>query len=325
MIQDSLFDLERSEPRWPDRPRYLLSFAYLDDEQVNLCRKYDVDLVLDSGAFTTAASGKQMDHDGYLDWLTANHDAITFAMSYDVIGDHHASAVNHDYAQERIGDVVKLVPTFHLGSPMTELDRLCRTHDLVSIGGAVAYAKDQRQLMTVFRQIHRVAAEHGTHLHALGMTGNRVIHGFPWYSVDSSGWLGAVRFPRLALAEPDGRLTQLEHGWKLTRHEQTLARRFNLNPDLMQTPGWSLKEVVGPELALERRMQVMTACGRAYMWAEAAKAAHQPDHPIRIYLSGNSGSPGGAVQMVANAHTAGPPYSVEQSLAERHNYEEQMQ
>lgn len=308
-MTEGLFDLHHGPPVWPDRPRYLLSFAYLNDDQVDLCRKYGVDLVMDSGAFTTAASGKQMDHDYYLEWLAANHDAVTFALSYDVIGDHEASRRNHEYAEDKIGDVVNMVPTFHLGSPLSEMERLCRAYDFVSVGGAVPFAKQQSHLLTVFKQIHRIAAEHGTKLHGLGMTGNRIIYGLPWWSVDSSAWLSPARFPSLPLAERDGKLVQMEHGWKLTRHEQDLCRTYGLDPSVMQTPGWSLKATVGQEVALQRRIQILRATARAYMQVEAAKTATHPDAPIRVYLSGDQGTPGGSVELIQYAWRMGSPYS----------------
>lgn len=305
-----LFEEQRVEVNsWPDRPRYLLSFAYVDDAQVDLCRKYGVDLVIDSGAFTTDASGKQMDHEAYLDWLEANADAITFALSYDVIGDYRASRVNHEIAAERLDGKVKMVPTWHLGSPFEELERMCKAYPFLSIGGAVPFAKQPRSLANAVGQAHRIAARHGAKLHGLGMTGNRIVHGFPWYSVDSSAWLGAVRFPSMPLADEHGRIVQFEHGAPLDYFARQLVAQYGGDPAIVSTPGWSLKAHVGPELALERRLWVMAACARAYMYVEAYKNVNQPHTPIKLYLSGNSGNPGGAVQMLAEAYDQGNPWT----------------
>lgn len=306
----ALFDFGPSHTEnWPDRPRYLMSFAYVDDDQVAVAVKNDVDLIVDSGAFTTAASGKEMDHDAYLDWLLANTDAIRFALSLDVIGDHKQSEANHEHGLAKVGDAIHLVPTFHLGSPMTELERLCRRNDLVSIGGAVPFARQHRHLFNTLKQIHRVAEEHGTKLHGLGMTGSSIIHGFPWASVDSSGWTTPIRFPSFPLANENGKVDAFEHGWHLSTEAKRLVTAYGGVPNVVGTPGWSLKDVVGQETALRRREWTCTATARAYMYVEAAKNAHTPETPIRIYLSGHTGNLlDGTIGLISRAHAMGNPW-----------------
>ena len=302
------FEEQRVEVNtWPDRPRYLMSYAYKKDEQVALCVKHGVDLVVDSGAFTTESSGKQMDHDAYLEWLVIHKDALTFALSYDVIGDHKASRRNHEIAEDRIGDLVRLLPTFHLGSPMEELERLCRSYDFISIGGAVPFALQVRHLNATLGHIHRVAADHGTRLHGLGMTGNRVIHKFPWWSVDSSRWTSVCRFPRIALAGQDGRIHEFRHGQELGSRERGLVHTYGGDPSIMTTPGWSLASEVGAEVALERRRWGLHSAARALMYAEAHKRSHGA--PLRIYLSGTAPLPEGAVGLILAAHEAGNPWT----------------
>ncbi len=310
-------DLFAEEPDvvWPDRPRYLMSYAYVREDMMELCRQLGVDLVVDSGAFTTASKGKVMDHEAYLDWLLVNAESITFALSYDVIGDHHASRVNHDRALERIGDAVKMVPTWHLGSPMEELARMCEAYPFVCIGGAVPFAKAPDSLYRACAEAHRIAARYGTQLHGLGMTGNRILHGLPWYSVDSSAWLSAVRFPSMPLANRDGRIMQFEHGTYLDNLSRSLVEQYGGDPAQVATPGWSLKNIIGPEVAAIRRLWVMNACARAFMYLEAYKTANQPHAPLKLYLSGDSGNPGGAVSSVVRAHRDGSPWAPTQGAS----------
>ena len=250
-----------------------------------------------------------MDHEAYLDWLLVNADAITFALSYDVIGDHEASAVNHARALERIGDAVKMVPTWHLGSPMGELERMCETYDFVCIGGAVPFAKAPDSLYRACAQAHRIAARYGTKLHGLGMTGNRILHGLPWFSVDSSAWLAACRFPSMPLANREGRIVQFEHGVYLDNLSRELVAQYGGDPAVIASKGWSLKAHVGQEVAAIRRLWVMSACARSFMYLEGYKGSHQPDAPIKVYLSGDSGNPGGAVAAVVGAHRQGSPWA----------------
>ena len=306
-----LFEEQRVEvSTWPDRPRYLMSYAYADDSQVALCKEYGVDLIVDSGAFTVANSGGVVDHDAYLDWLAGHADQISFALSLDVIGDHHTSLVNHEAAAARIGDKVHMVPAWHFGSRFADLEDLCRRYPFVCIGGAVPYAKQPHALFRVAQQAHRIAAAHGTQLHGLGMTGNRILHGLPWYSVDSSAWLAAVRFPSLPLADEHGRIHGLEHGaGYLDPASSRLVTQYGGLSAIVATPGWSLKAHVGTEVSLRRRQWVLTATARSFMYLEAHKAANQPDHPIKVYLSGMIGHPGGAVQAIYDAWLLGNPWA----------------
>lgn len=308
-----LFEDVRPSVGWPPKPRYLMSYAYVDDDQLALCQKYGVDLIMDSGAFTTKNLGREMDYDGYLSWLLEHADDVTFALSLDVIGDHEESRVNHQHALDVVGDAVKMVPTFHFGSPVPELERLCEAHDLVCIGGGAGYVKSPQLVTATLGEYHRIAARHGTRLHGLGMTGNRILLGHPWYSVDSTSWLTATRFPLLPLATREGRIYAFEHGQgRLDPVAADLVRHYGMDPDIVGQPGWSLKDTVGADLALERRLWVMKAGARSFMYVEAAKAAYQPDAPTIIYLSGNSGNPGGAVEMVHQAHEMGTPFPEEE-------------
>lgn len=309
MADDPLLPMfsEVPDALWPDRPRYLMSYAYLNEAQVDLCRAENVDLVVDSGAFTTEASGKQMNHDAYLEWLAANRDAVTFALSYDVIGDHKASRVNHEKAEDEVGDLIKMVPTFHLGSPLDEMERLCKAYDFVSVGGAVPYALQVRQLLAAVGTIHRIAAEHGTKLHGLGMTGNRVMHAFPWWSVDSSRWTSCARFPRIALAARDGRIHEFRHGQPLGRMERALVEQYGGDPGIMTTPGWSLAGTVGADAAMERRRWSLHSAARSLMQAEAHKNGVSQT-PMRVYLSGIAPVPEGTAGAIVRAHKAGSPY-----------------
>lgn len=305
----TLFDIPEVTPVWPDQPRYLMSFAYRDDSLVQVCVDRGIDLIVDSGAFTVASLGKVMDHEGYLQWVKDWKHAISFALSLDVIGDHEASAVNHQHALDVVGDDVQMVPTFHLGSPLGELERLCDVYPFVSIGGAVPFAKQPVHLAMVMRQIHRIAAEHDVKLHGLGMTGGRIVYGNPWYSVDSSSWTIPTRFPSLPLTTRDGKMTSLEHGYKLDGVERQLIRDYDGDPDVVATKGWSLKKEVGADVAIERREWVMKASARAFMYAEAYKNGMMPETPIKLYLSGNTGGvEGGAPGVIHRAWSMGSPY-----------------
>lgn len=291
---------------WPDRPRILRSYVYATDDMLIDLHAKGVDIAIDSGAFTAENSGKPIDHDAYLDWLDGHSDKVTFALSLDVIGDPWSSRVNHEKAVDKLGDKVRMVPTWHFGSSLTHLTDLCRSYDYVAIGGAVPYAKQIRQLFAAASEAHRIAADHGTMLHGLGMTGGRILFGLPWMSVDSSTWTTAVRFPTLRLAQRDGFMYGFEHSTQLDAIARSLVRQYGGDPALVAQKGWSMATVCpDKETHVIRRQWALSAGARTYMYVEHVKNQTNPHRPIRVYLAGSAPD---EIPAILTAHALGSPW-----------------
>src|SRR5690606_2000156 len=146
----------------------------------------------------------------------------------------------YDRMVDRLGDRVQIVPSWHIGSPWEELDRLCSVTDYVSVGGAVPYYRNRPALMRLLARAHRIAAEHGTRLHGLGIPANDAVHLLPWASVDSSSWAISRRRPFVYLAKRDGRMESLRFGNPLPPAHVALVRQYGGEPRPMQTPGFSM-------------------------------------------------------------------------------------
>lgn len=303
----ALFDLfpPASTWAWPDRPRILVSYAYarkMADDDFAAFDGYD--LILDSGAFTAHNSGKPIDHDAYVGWLQHAGPYARFAFALDVIGDPAASERNWLDARDRLGEVVQLVPTWHIGTPMPVFEDYCRRAPFVSVGGAVRHYRDQTYLWNVSKRLHDIARAHGTQLHGLGMTGRRIMRNLPWTSVDSSSWAIPARLPFLYLATKHGRMTSLQYGRPFPKAHLDLIRRYGGDPDGMDVEGWSLASEVGEEVAKVRKDWAVTASARAYMHVEATKPRSRPDEPFRLYLA----APPRDIGIIRAAHALGTPY-----------------
>lgn len=288
-------------PVWPDAPRYLLSYAYAD-KMTDFGAYAGADVVIDSGAFTAYNSGKAIDLDRYIDWLRGHRKAIRFGFALDVIGDHAASARNYDRMREALGTAVQVVPTWHIGSPWPELERLCREADYVSIGGAVPFFRQQTMLMRHLIRAHKVAREHGTSLHGLGLTGQDVMNRLPWASVDSSSWTMPRRMPLVYLARRDGSLATAWGGQNFDPVNVPTIRAYGGDPIAMRQDGYSLVSVAGKEVANARTAWAVTASARSYQYVEAVKRA-RTGHDFRIYFASLPGS----LEPTA-AHALGSPW-----------------
>lgn len=272
---------------WPERPRALMSYAYLRGVELPT----GIDIVIDSGAFTVASTGMRIDIDNYSAFLAERAGQFTFALALDVIRDPEASWRNYVHQRESLnGSNVTLVPTWHLGSPIAELERLCEATDLVAIGGAVG--THAVPLMRLAVEAHRVAAKRGTRFHGLGITSASVLR-LPWFSVDSSSWSFARRQPLLYLTAQGGRVRSLSRGNPLSAADTALVQSYGLNPGQVS----SRTATRGPN-GRELLNTYTVAMLRSYM--ELERWGSQP----RVYLACQPVD----IPIITTAHRLGSPY-----------------
>ena len=224
----------------------------------------NIDFLADSGAFTAYTTGKQVTIKQYATWLTLHAPLINAAMTLDVIGDPAASARNTRALQDALGSSVYIIPIFHVGSPWAELARWCADHPYVALGGGVAVAGRERAFLQWLVRAHRIAADHGTALHGLGMTKPAYVEPLPFYSTDSSYWVTSSRTGRVALFdEKYGRFKPVLLGTRQVAEDPRLAalvRSYGGDPRAVATPGFGKKSARGEAFRPEK------------LWAEQAGA-----------------------------------------------------
>lgn len=283
---------------WPDRPRLLLSYAYITEPTLNVPDTADV--LIDSGAFTAHTTGKQVNLGEYCGFLAANADKVTAAFALDVIGDATASLTNYHRMRDRLDGRVTIIPTWHVGSSWEALDELLTLTDYVAVGGMVPHYRQRAALTRVCIKAHLKARAAGVRLHGLGATGNAVRR-LPWHSVDSSSWTMPRRRPLVYVADRAGYVRSITRGnvKEATANAATL-RRYGLDPAEFATYGSSVASTVGADIARARVAAAVTASLRSYMHAEATHP-----HDTRIYLAGQPGD----VPTIRAAWLAGSPWA----------------
>lgn len=285
---------------WPDRPRLLMSYAYLAGPTLPPEARGS-DILIDSGAFTAFTSGKIIDRDEYTDYLIRNQGHFTAAFALDVIGDPDASLANYRAQLARLPDTVRLIPTWHMGSSWKYLEAMCASSDYVSIGGMVPYYRRRSLLMRNCIEAHQIARRTGTRLHGLGATGS-TIRRLPWHSVDSSSWTMPKRMPLVYVADQFGTMRSITRGNpnEARQHAATL-RRYGLNPTEFATYGSSTAARAGSTEARRRTRAATVASARSYYWSEAANPSG-----MMIYLA--SAPSADSLKLLREAWDAGPPY-----------------
>lgn len=153
----------------------------------------DIDLFLDSGAFTAFTQGKEIDIDKYIAFIKRNKDYINVYATLDVIGDFEGTYENTLYMES---EGLKPLPVFHFKSPLKELRKMVEKYDYLALGGLVPIAKSRKKLRkwldTCFSIIKNKAKVHGFGVNALWAWKR-----YPFYSVDATSWLMGGKFRRM--------------------------------------------------------------------------------------------------------------------------------
>lgn len=201
-----------------------------------------VDLFIDSGAFSAWSSGHEVNISEYAEWLIQHKGVINFAAGLDVIGDPVATMNNLKTLSDLVGDKVKIVPTFHVGTPWKVLDSLVSGFDYIALGGVVSLRlKDHDPLMPWLVTAHRVLKEAGAVAHGFGITKPPLPHVLPWYSVDSAYWQQAAISGGFTLW--DGKASTMRRvvaGRRLGLRARELVREYDGDPDAFQREGFGL-------------------------------------------------------------------------------------
>lgn len=258
----------------------LLSYHYFGDRPIeDTCGDWRPLLFADSGAFSAATQGAEIDLDAYAAWLDANRERIDVACTLDVIGDADATAEN----TRRLEDHGHLVmPVFHVGEPWEWLHRWCESYKYVGIGGMVPHAKTPEKLLRWVVQAMTIAQPYGTVFHGLGLTSFPALRQLPLFSVDSSAWSAFKRFGNLVLWDPMRGWTSIEIGSeKAIRANTDLLRAYGLTPSLMTASGYG-RLLDRADVAAYRAERELMGEASVRSWARFHDWWHDRFAPIEV-------------------------------------------
>lgn len=181
----------------------------------------DMEVMLDSGAFSVWRRGRQIKLDDYMDYVSL-HQPHAY-LNLDVVGDWKSSLKNQE-VMEQAGFTP--IPVFHFGDPWFLLDHLSKSYGLIGLGGTVGLPFRQKKLW-----LEQVFTRHpDAGFHGLGITSAVLLSAFPFRSVDSTWWLFMYR-------QAGGRLTdETEH----FRAEQAARVRHLLQYESSPVAGYQL-------------------------------------------------------------------------------------
>lgn len=171
----------------------------------------DLDLMIDSGAFTYYNQGKEIDIEEWIELVlpVSHHGQV---VSLDVIGNAEQTYENYKKVREKIPDAM---PTFHCGSDLGLIKKYLELTDKIAVGGVVPLMWSQKTklfkvVMETCREIARINRKIKVHL--FGIIHEILLKGYPFYSCDSATWVKAVAHGRMM--KFDGQRIGYEYGLK---------------------------------------------------------------------------------------------------------------
>ena len=178
---DEIAVLQKVKP-----PRLLCSYWYFKSKPLEaFCEKlgYKPEIMLDSGAFSAHAAGKNVNLLDYLNYIEANSAFLSHYISLDVIGDDPLTRYFYEIMRFKGYDPI---PVFHYnGDPETLQYYLDNGKTLIALGGTVPVA-DKTQVVQWCEKLSESHPE--LQFHLLGSTSSKLLECKSIVSCDASTW-----------------------------------------------------------------------------------------------------------------------------------------
>jgi len=171
----------------------LESFIYARDNKyfMPLMRHNDVNLILDSGAFTFM-SNKDMKLNWekyvgeYCEFVLTYGIKLFFELDIDVVtGIKHVERLRK-IIEQKTG--IQPIPVWHKSRGLDYWKGMVKDYKYVAIGGIVT-KEIKRTEHRIFTNLINIAKEHGAKVHGLGYTNLQGLKKYKFDSVDSTSWL----------------------------------------------------------------------------------------------------------------------------------------
>lgn len=167
--------------------------------------KYELDLFLDSGAFTAFTQKAVITPQDYAAYIHNASKYYTTCSSLDAIGDP-AESYRLFKELEKLG--CKVQPVFHAREDVSWLVKyMDEGYDYIFIGGMVPETTKWLRGWLDHLFEHYLTETDGTarvKLHGFGLTDQQLMFRYPWYSVDSTSWLFTGMFGGCVFMTPLG-------------------------------------------------------------------------------------------------------------------------
>ena len=171
----------------------------------------ELELTLDSGAYSAFTQGKAIDVVKYADFCLEKKDYINTVVNLDVINPQdpevaaQAGMNNFNYMLDR---GVKAMPVFHARERIQWLDEMIDKTDYIGLSGTslVSPVENRGWHKLIWNHITDIEGKAIAKFHAFGDTSSWSMLTYPWYSADSATWM--IQSGRAARVKLNGKVYQ---------------------------------------------------------------------------------------------------------------------
>jgi hypothetical protein len=176
-------------------------------------KKLLVDLMLDSGAYSSWARQKPISFEGYIQFVKDHEDYLYSYVNMDVIPgapgrkrtqDEVEQSAKLSYANFEImkSHGLKPMPVFHHGEDFSWFERLLKggeTYIGISRSGSSSVSHLVPWFDRIFSMICDAKGQPQIRTHGLGVTNAQLLFRYPWTTVDSTSWVMSGVFASLLI------------------------------------------------------------------------------------------------------------------------------
>lgn len=270
--------------------RFLVSFHYHQRTDLKeIADSYDgpCEVFADSGAYSAASLGVQIDLKEYAAWLKDWQRLLTVRATLDVIGDPQATARN-TAKLESMG--LPVLPVFHVGTPFEKLEELCQQYDYIALGGMVPHTTNPQAILRWLVRCFQIARHTGTVFHGFGQTQINTLKLLPFYSADSSTWSSGARFGAIVLWDDKRQdFVRLSSGdASAAKRYAELLRSHGADPALVGRRGFAILSKRTPEQFRVESTMMRGAPAVAYLrMGDWLAGRHQVPRPASLGAGAN--------------------------------------
>lgn len=188
----SAYSIQKDQYDW-----FLESYHYINTSRhVAMIRADKRTIFLDSGAFSAFTKGAEIKLEDYAAFIHKTRDIVHLASNLDDLHKREDLTWKNQKALESMG--CKVLPVFHTRENPTWLKKYIDAgYDYIALGGMVAESKQW-----LIPWLDAIWGEYLTDakgrarikVHGFGMTNFDIARRYPWFSVDSTGWVLAGRY-----------------------------------------------------------------------------------------------------------------------------------
>lgn len=222
----------------------LLSFYYLSQFASEVwkrtIKRLGLKVFLDCGEYTRYAAilkGKEtkpISLEEYANFIIKHADVLYACISLDCVGDPEQSKSNYGKLRALVGDLVEIIPVWHIQSDWSDLQELVdEEHPLIAIGGSIFVgAGGIQHLREKFKDLFRMYPSQP--FHRLGGASSLLFE-FEWFSADSSSWLVGRKYGKIITTTGQMRAPELTDEERIGHNVRLLCKleQPNVQMDLV--------------------------------------------------------------------------------------------